>query len=103
MVQYPYMTTQDVLFSVLALCAAVLTAFLAWFLYYLIAIVRDLRETSKLLHEKVSEVSAILDSIREKIGDTVSTLSILTQVVTGLADRWRQRRAKRNAKESDGG
>jgi len=95
------MNTQDILFIVLAVSAAVLTGFLAWFLYYLIAIVRDLRRTATIIHDKVTELGEILDSIRVKIGDTVSTLSLLTQVVTGIAERWRQRRSKRTSKDSD--
>lgn len=95
------MTPHNILLIVLTVCIAVLTGFFAWFLYYLIAIVRDLRQTTHILHEKVEQVGTILDAIREKIGDSVSTLTILTQVVTKLTERWQQRRAKRSSKSSD--
>jgi len=96
------MTPHNILLIVLTVCIAVLTGFIAWFLYYLVAIVRDLRQTSRVLHEKVEQLGTILDAIRERISDSVSTLSILTQVVSKVAERWQQRRSKRSSKASDG-
>ncbi len=96
------MTPHNILLIVLTVCISILTGFMVWFLYYLIAIVRDLRQTSRILHEKVEQLGTILDAIREKIGDSVSTLSILTQIVSKVADRWQQRRTKRSSKSSDG-
>lgn len=95
------MSARDILFIVLAISAATLTAFLAWLLYYLIAIVRDLRQTSRAIHEKVDQVGTILESIKERISDSASTLSILTQVISKAAGSWRKRKAARTAKESD--
>ncbi len=96
------MTPHNILLVVLTVCIAVLTGFMAWFLYYLIAIVRDLRQTTHVLHEKVEELGTILDAIRERIGDSVSALSVLTQIVSKVADRWQQRRSKRPSKSTDG-
>jgi len=95
------MTPHNILLIALTICIAILTGFMAWFLYYLIAIVRDLRQTSRILHEKVGQLGTILDAIRERIGDSVSTLSLLTQIVSKVADRWQQRRSKRSSKTSD--
>ncbi len=93
------MTTQDILYIVLAVSAAVLTAFLARLLYYVIAIVRDLRQTSRAIHDKVDEVGRILESIKERIGDSVSVLSLLTELLSKLVGGWKRRRAKRSAEE----
>lgn len=92
------MTTQDILYIVLAVSAAVLTAFLAWLLYYVIAIVRDLRQTSRAIHEKVDQVGRILESIKERIGDSVSALSLLTELLSKLVGGWKRRRVKRSEK-----
>lgn len=95
------MEIKDILFLVLALSAAVLTAFMAWFLYYLIAIVRDLRETSKLVHDKVNQVGDILNVVKDRLTDSVSALSILTSVVSKVAGAWQERRSsKKRARES---
>ncbi|MBI4089939.1 MAG: hypothetical protein HY421_00885 [Candidatus Kerfeldbacteria bacterium] len=93
------MSTQDILFIVLAVCAAVLTGFAAWLLYYLVGIFRDLRQTSRAIHAKVEQLSSILDSIRARIGDTVSTLTLLTQVISKVAGSWKARRSKRSSSD----
>lgn len=93
------MTTQDILFIVLAVCAAVLTGFAAWLLYYLVGIFRDFRQTTQAIHEKIEQLSTILDSIRERIGDTVSTLSMLTQVISKVAGAWKARRSQRSSSD----
>ncbi len=90
------MSSRDILFIALALSALIITGFLAWFLYYLIAIVRDLRQTTKLLHQKINEVGAILESIKERISESVSVLSLLTNVISTLAEKFRIRRAKQS-------
>lgn len=94
------MDTRDILNIALALSAVTITVFLAWLLYLTIAIVRDLRQTSRAIHEKVDQVGVILDSIRERIGDTVSTLTMLTQVIGKISERWREKKAKRSTKNS---
>lgn len=94
------MNTRDILNIALTLSAVTVTVFLAWLMYYLIAIVRDLRLTTRAIHEKVDQVGTILDAIRERIGDTVSTLSVLTQIIGKISERWHEKRAKRSNKNS---
>lgn len=94
------MSSRDILFIALALSALTITGFLAWFLYYLVAIVRDLRQTTKLLHEKVSEVGTILESIKERISESVSVLSLLTNAISTMVEKFRTRRAKRSGHDA---
>lgn len=97
------MEPKDILFIVLSVCAAILTGFFVWLLYYLIAILRDLRETTKLLHEKVEQVGGILESIKERISESVSVLSLLTTIISKVADGIRNRRTRqtKNSVPSD--
>lgn len=93
------MVARDILFLVLATCAVVLTAFVAWFLFYLVAIVRDLRSATRAVHEKVDQVGSILEAIKERIGDSASAIALLTQVVTKVAGSWRARRSRRSSSD----
>lgn len=89
------MTTKDIFYLVLSLSIAVFTVFAVWFLYYLIAIVRELRKTSRSIHEKVEELGGILHTIKDRMSDSVSALSLLTNVISKLVSNWQARRSKR--------
>jgi len=94
------MSSQDILNLVLALSAATLTGFMCWFLFYLIGIVRDLRETTRLVHDKVSQVGEILNAMKDRLTDSVSALSILTGVISKIASSWQQRRKSKRSRET---
>ncbi|MBI4092636.1 MAG: hypothetical protein HY420_01800 [Candidatus Kerfeldbacteria bacterium] len=89
------MTTKDILYIVLSLSILAATVVVVWFFAYLIGIVRELRKITKSIHEKIDGVGGILESIKERISDSASALSLLTQVVARIGGAWRQRRSKR--------
>lgn len=95
------MNTRDILNIVLAICAVVFTGFFAMFFYYLVQIVRDLRKTSQAIHEKVEQVGGILQSVRDRLSDSVSALSILTSIIGKLASSWQQRRTSKRTRAAD--
>ena len=94
------MPTRDTLNIVLALSSAVITVFLAWFLYYLIAIMKDLRETSRAVHDKVNQVGVILQTVKDHLSNSVSALTMLTNVISKIAGSWQQRRKAKRTRET---
>jgi len=96
------MESRDILNMVLAISAAVLTVFIATLLYYVIRIFKDLRETTRAVHDKVEEVGTILNAIRERISESTSTLGLMAQVIAKVARTWRGRRSKKTAGAGEG-
>jgi uncharacterized protein YoxC len=94
------METQDILNTILAVAIGVFTVFLCLFFYYLILIVRDLRKTTKTIHERVEEIGTILHAIKERVADSASALSMLANVISNIAGKWKQKRSKRSKTES---
>lgn len=95
------MTITNILFIILGVCAVVLTGFGAWFLYELIAIVRDFRETTKAIHDKVEEVGSVVSSIRQRLEDSTSMLSVLTKVISKIATAWQSKRSRKRTSSTD--
>lgn len=94
------MSSRDILFIALSVCAVTLTVFSVWFLYYLISIVRDLRRTTQLLHDKVEQLGELLGMIKDRISDSAAALSLLTSIIGKIAGSWQDRRKKRSSSKS---
>lgn len=80
--------SKDILLLVLALCALILTGFLAWFLFELIQIFRQVNGTIREIHavaenvkEKLSSFDRLLEKLHEKIGSGAATLGLIAAAV----------------------
>lgn len=96
-------TSQDLLFVVLAFCALWITVFLSWFLYYLIAILRD---TEKVVHavqcavEKVDELAHMAHQKFERSATSVTLIAQALKELVVWGIRERTGAAKEPAKEA---
>ncbi|MFH0950859.1 MAG: hypothetical protein V1765_00080 [bacterium] len=78
--------SQDILYLVLAFCVLWLTVFLIWFVYYLIASIRQFYLVTKAVKKKVDEVDEIMQMLKNRIERSSSYLSIIVDGVKKMVD-----------------
>lgn len=71
-------TSQDIFFLVLAFCVLWITVLLAWLLYYVISMVRDMHRTIARVKQTLQAVEETITMVKEKFNGSAS-------YVTGLA------------------
>jgi len=76
-----FQTSKDVLNVSLAIWTGLLAIFLCWGLYYVIAVLRDVRKISKGVQDKMRKVDEIINKIQEKIEKTSSNIGLMTELV----------------------
>lgn len=91
------MESRDILFLTLAVCAAVLTGFVAWFLFYLVKIFRTVTSTVEDFRDRLRTIDEILQTIREKLTSTHLQLTAVAAGLKELIGWYINRRAKRRA------
>lgn len=98
------MDSRDILFYTLALAAALVAGFFAWFTYYLIKIIRTVSRTVEDFRDRLATIDEILQTIKEKITSThvqLTTLAAgLTQLLSFFANRRSKRRSSTRASQS---
>lgn len=77
------MESRDILFITLAVCAAVVTGFFAWFMFYLVKIFRTVTATVDDFRDRLRTIDEILQTIKDKL---TSTHLQLTTLATGLKE-----------------
>lgn len=77
------MSSQDILFVALALAIFVVSGFFIWFLYTIIMILKDARETVAHLRLRIEELFTAIDSAKAKFQATTSTLRLLMDEISG--------------------
>ena len=91
------MDSRDILFITLAICAAVLTGMTAWFLTYVIRILRNLSGVVEDFRDRLRTIDEILHTIQDKISSTHLQLSVLATGLKELIGFFASRRAKRRS------
>ena len=74
-------TSKDLLFVVLALCVLWLTIFLTWFLYYVIAIVRDTKKIVTFIKEAASKIDKLAHSLHDKLDRSATTFTLAAKAM----------------------
>lgn len=87
---------KDALFLALTVATVVLTFFLAWFLYYLVSIIRQANGVMKEVSASIEKVREILDTIKDAIHQSTSHLGLIVTAVKQLASFYNKRRHKRD-------
>jgi hypothetical protein len=72
-------TSKDVLFIVLAFCALWLTVFLSWFLFYLIAILRDTEHLVRQVKTAVEKVDHLAHVVHDKVEHSAASFTLMAQ------------------------
>lgn len=88
-------TSKDILNLVLALGVLVIAALLGWLLFYIVSMVRDVRQATKTFKEKIEMIDGILSTLKDKIEKSASYFSILVELVSKLVTHFRQDRNDR--------
>lgn len=89
-------TTKDLLFLALTVAVVVLTALLAWLLYYLISIIRQGHRIMQDVSDGFAKLHEILDAIKGTIDRSSSHLALVVSAVKQLVDLSTRRRRKRS-------
>jgi hypothetical protein len=74
-------TSKDILNIALAIWTGVLTFFICWGIYYLVSIIRNVKEITDSVKDKLQKVDVIIDKIHDKIEKTSSNIGLLTEVI----------------------
>jgi hypothetical protein len=98
--------SREILLIVLAFCAAILTFFICWALYYIVMMLKRAREVTdevsdvvRLVKEKIERLGSLLDAVEEKLKNTAGYLPLVLKGVTDLVDYFKRRhedKAKRS-------
>lgn len=94
----PIETSKDLLFVVLAFCALFLTVFVAWLLYYVIAIVRDAESLVRQVRGAVTKVDQLAHAAQEKMERSAASFTLIAQAVKELIVWGIQERGKMKEK-----
>lgn len=91
------MDSRDILFYTLALCAAVVAGFFAWFTYYLVRIIRSVSQTVEDFRDRLATIDEILQTIKDKLSSTHLQLTALAGGLKTLISFFSDRQAKRRS------
>ncbi len=96
-------TSQDLLYLVGAFAVLWLTIFLCWFFYYLILILRDVRQTTLDIKEKVAWWGDLLQTIKEKLVSSTATAALVMRSGLELINYYRTHygMSKREVNDAD--
>ncbi|KKT34997.1 MAG: hypothetical protein UW24_C0017G0006 [Parcubacteria group bacterium GW2011_GWA2_44_12] len=78
------MTSQDLFYVTLSVCALVVSFLILLNLYYIFRLSRDLRGVSRDLRKKIGDFLGIVDVIREKLEQSVSSAQEITNTAKGV-------------------
>lgn len=90
--------SKEILYLVIAFTVLMITFFFIWLMYYLVMILKDVREMVGEAKRKVEALGDILSSIKEKVTNSASILTALARGVTELLGVFKERR---EAKEEE--
>jgi hypothetical protein len=76
-----FSTSQDVLYLVLSVCIALVTVFLFWFFFYLIALLRKANKTMDSVTEKIQFVHHLFEKGFGHLGFAVEALKMVMATV----------------------
>lgn len=96
-------TSKDLLFIALALCAVWLTVFISWFLYYLIALLRDAEAVARQGRRVVDNIDRLVHAAHDKMERSAASLSMIGSALKEVVVWALNERAKKKEEESESG
>lgn len=79
-------SSKDLLYVVIAFCVLWLTIFIAWVIYYLAMIMRQVYQVIKEMRERINKVDEIIKALKEKIEHSASYLVLISEGVKKLVE-----------------
>ena len=81
-----FSTSQDILYLTVAACIALFTVFLVWIMYYIAQISRQSNEMITDFRTKMEELDASVRVIKDKVEDSVDSLTAVSGQITTILD-----------------
>jgi len=90
------------------ICMFILTGFLAWVLFYVATILRDVRETTTQLRNfinaaeaRIQTVLSTIETMRDKVSSSASSINSVVSYIGRFVDHWQQERHHSGKEKSD--
>jgi len=83
---YLIQDSKDLLFVVISFCVLWLTIFIAWSIYYLAMIMRQLFQIIKEMRQRLHKVDEVIKIVKEKIEHSTSYLLLIGEGVKKLVE-----------------
>ncbi|MFA5184782.1 MAG: hypothetical protein WC456_04655 [Patescibacteria group bacterium] len=90
-------TSTDVLHLVLALCAAVLTFFICWAIYYFIASAQRIFKLIRKVEEGVTKIEEVVDLAKNKLKNSSAYFMILAELAKKAMEFVKEKKEKKEA------
>ncbi len=78
--------SKDILYLVISFCVLWLTIFFAWFIYYLIMIMREMFKATREMRERVHRIDEVMKAFKEKIEHSTSYLLLIGEGMKKLVE-----------------
>lgn len=95
-------SSKDLLFISLAFCAIIFTAFVCWFIYYMIAIVKNAYKITKSVQEKIALIDEILQAIKNKVNRAGNFLSVAITGLEKVVNYVQKKKEKQSSTDNEG-
>ena len=97
--------SQDILFITLAVCAAAITLFVCWGLYYALIPLREIRQMVGAIKKCVDSIIAFVDETKQKAQSSAETVTAISKAVIDVVGyvktKAREKEKKRNLQDQD--
>jgi len=90
--------SKDLLNVVLAFCVLWLTIFLAWFIYYLIMIMRQGYIAAKEMKERLKKIDETIKTFKEKMEHSAMYLSLIGEGIKKIVEIVKEKKDKKSRK-----
>ena len=94
--------SKDILYIVLSVAVLWITIFFCWILYYIVAMMRDVRRGMKDFQEKIHRIDDVMHSIKDKIEHSVSLFAVLAETGRQLVGYFVTKKHDKAEKEEKG-
>lgn len=94
--------SQDILYISLAFAVLWVTAFLTWFLYYLIMAAKDFRQAVKSIKARVDDFESAVLNLKRRLSGIGSAAAVLGPVFKKLNDWLKSQEAKKGKRSKKG-
>ncbi len=91
--------SRDLLLIVIAFCVLWLTIFTAWFIYYLVMIMRQFFQIIKDVRKKIEKVDEVIKTAKEKIEHSATYVALIGEGIKKIVELMKDRSEKKTTKK----
>lgn len=93
-----FQTSEDILFITLAVCAAAITLFVCWGLYYLLIPLREIRQMVGSVKKCVDGIIELVDKTKERAQSSAETVTAISKAVIDVVGYVKDKRRTKSEK-----